>query len=159
MAKALKQLQDLHFEAQKTKYKTIPPAYIPRKKFADATANGLTQCIIQYINLMGGFAERISNTGRQIDNRKIVTDVLGQKRILGTVSYIKGTGKNGTADISATYKGLSLKIEVKIGKDKMSAAQSEYKQKTEGAGGIYYIAKDFETFFEWFNQLKSGGMP
>lgn len=152
--KALAELETLYIEMQKAKNPTFPTAYIPKGNYTDKTANGLTKCIIQYINLTGGFAERISNTGRQIDNRKIVTDILGSTRTIGSMKYITGTGTNGTADISATCKGLSLKIEVKIGKDKMSEAQHEYKLKTERAGGVYFIAKDFQTFYDWYLQLK-----
>jgi hypothetical protein len=37
----------------------------------------------------------------------------------------------------------------------MSEAQKEYQQNTERAGGIYYIAKDFDSFIEWYDKLIS----
>lgn len=128
----------------------LPPDYVVRTKYNDSTANGLTKCVIDYINLSGGQAERISNTGRYIDESKIVTDVLGNRKKIGTGKYIKGTGTNGTADISATFKGKSIKIEIKM-KDKQSEAQKEYQQSIERAGGVYFICHNFEEFLDKFN--------
>lgn len=128
----------------------LPPDYVVRTKYNDSTANGLTKCVIDYINLSGGQAERISNTGRYIDESIIVTDVLGNRKKIGTGKYIKGTGTNGTADISATFKGKSIKIEIKM-KDKQSEAQKEYQQSIERAGGIYFICHNFEEFLDKFN--------
>ena len=72
---------------------------------------------------------------------------------VGSGQYIPGTGTNGTADISATIKGKSIKIEVKFGKDVQFEAQKEYQRSIEKAGGMYYIAKDFETFYQFYQTL------
>ena len=150
MVKAsLKQLSDLQhaYACSRTK---MQPDYVVRTKYIDTTANGLTKCVIDYINFSGGQAERISNTGRYIDESRIVTDVLGNRKKIGTGKYIKGTGTNGTADISATFKGKSIKIEIKM-KDKQSEVQKEYQQAIERAGGIYFICHNFDEFLEKFN--------
>ena len=118
MKPSLKQLSDIQYAYACSRTK-LPPDYVVRTKYNDSTANGLTKCVIDYINLIGGQAERISNTGRYIDESRIVTDVLGNRKKIGTGKYIKGTGTNGTADISATFKGKSIKIEIKM-KDKQS---------------------------------------
>ena len=73
------------------------------------------------------------------------------QRVIGSIEWIKGTGTNGSADISATIAGKSVKIEVKILKDRQSEAQKQYQADIEKAGGIYYIAKDFTSFVEWYN--------
>lgn len=149
MKPSLKILSDLQhaYACSRTK---LPPDYVVRTKYNDSTANGLTKCVIDYINLSGGQAERISNTGRYIDESKIVTDVLGNRKKIGSGKYIKGTGTNGTADISATFKGKSIKIEIKM-KDKQSEAQKEYQQSIERAGGVYFICHNFEEFLDKFN--------
>ena len=49
--------------------------------------------------------------------------------------------------------GLSLKIEIKFGKDRMSQAQGRYKQEIEKTGGRYMIAKDFDSFLIEFREL------
>jgi hypothetical protein len=139
-----------HKDCEKT---SMPPDYVPKDKFTDKTANGLTKAIVTFINLAGGQAERISSMGRVIDGRKVVTNVLGQTGLIGSQTYIKGTSTNGTADISSIIKGKSVKIEVKIGRDKMSPAQIEYKANVERAGGVYIIAKDWQGFIEEYNKL------
>lgn len=147
---SVKLLENLHYKAKKRKT-SLPEYAIPKTKFRDDTANGLTKCVIAWINLNNGQAERISNTGRYVDNTKIVTDVIGRKRKIGSGKWIPGTGTNGTADISATIHGRSVKIEVKIGRDKQSQAQKKYQKQIEKSGGIYFIARDFTQFVEWYN--------
>jgi hypothetical protein len=73
-------------------------------------------------------------------------------KVIG-VTWTKGTSTAGSADISATIKGRSVKIEVKIGKDRQSEAQKRYQENIEKAGGTYIIAKDFDSFVEWYNQF------
>ena len=139
-------LQELYLKDFKEKYPNVPEHCIPMEKFNDTTANGLTKTIIKFIQMIGGQAERVSSMGRMIDNRKVSTDVLGRQRTIGTMKYIPGTSTNGTADISAIYKGISFKIEVKIGSDRQSEAQKKYQQEVERAGAVYIIAKDFDNF-------------
>lgn len=150
-AKAIDILKELYLTTDKKKYPNIPAYARCTPNYSDTTANGLTRCIIAFIELNGGQAERINNTGRQLDERKTYTDVLGSSRTIGSVKWIKGSGKNGTADISATIHGKSVKVEVKIGKDKQSHEQKEYQREVERAGGIYFIAKDFQSFHNWYN--------
>lgn len=149
---SIKVLTDLDWSVRASHTK-IRPDYVPKTKFEDATANGLTKCIIAWITLNGYQAERINTTGRYIDNSKIVTDVLGRKIKIGSGKYIKGTGTKGSADISATIKGKSVKIEVKIGNDRQSEYQKEYEADIIKAGGIYYIAKDFDNFINFYKSL------
>ena len=93
----------------------FPPNYIPKTVYKDSTANGLTKAIIDYINLHGYQAERINTMG--VARTKYRTD-----GSVAGVQWTKGTGTPGSADISATIKGRSVKIEVKIGKDRQSDA-------------------------------------
>jgi len=158
MTPEIKVLQDLKWQLDCSKT-NMPPAYVPKDKFSDKTANSLTKCIVTWININGGLAERISSTGRMIDNTKVVSNVLGQKYLIGSVGYIPGTTRNGTADVSATFKSLSgkvisWKIEVKIGNDRQSEAQIKYQKDIEAAGGYYTIAKDFAGFILEYKRLK-----
>jgi hypothetical protein len=148
----LQQLTELDWQIRCANTR-MRPDYVAKKIYLDKTANGLTKSIIAWINLNGYQAERISTTGRYVDNSKIVTDVLGNQKKIGSGKYIKGTGTNGSADISATIKGRSIKIEVKIGKDKQSEAQIKYQQMIEKAGGIYFIAKNFNEFYGFYITL------
>jgi hypothetical protein len=45
-----------------------------------------------------------------------------------------------------------VKIEVKVGKDRQSDAQKRYQESIERAGGVYLIARDFDSFVEWFDE-------
>lgn len=121
--------------------------------YTDNSANSLTRCVIDWINFNGYQAERISNTGKYIDNRKKVTDILGNTREIGSGKWIKGQGTDGTADISATIRGRSVKIEIKYGKDRQSEAQKKYQESIEKAGGIYIIVKDFDSFLVWYDEI------
>ena len=147
---AIKILENMAFQAKQQKFKDQP--YLVKRKYSDRTANELTKSIIAYIKLMGGQAERINTTGRMLDTRKTYIDVVGFKRTIGSTQWIPGTSTKGSADISATINGRSVKIEVKIGRDKQSEAQIKYQTDIERAGGIYYIAKDFESFYRWYNE-------
>lgn len=148
---ALKLLAEQSLETKRLRYPTIKPEYIPLTKYSDKTANALTKAIVEFIQLNGGQAERISNMGRVVDGRKRVTDTIGRTKMIGSMTWIKGSGKNGTADISATIKGKSVKIEVKIGKDRQSDEQMDYQNEVERAGGVYFIAKDFQSFYDFYN--------
>lgn len=148
--KAIDILKNLKFEDNKRKYPNFPDNAIPQSRYSDKTSNGLTKCIKDFLTLSGWQAERISSEGRVIDNRKIVTDVVGRMKQIGSVTRIKSSGRKGTADISATIKGRSVKIEVKIGRDSQSDKQEEYQREVESAGGVYLIAKDFESFYQWY---------
>lgn len=116
-------------------------------KFEDRTHNGLIKCCVYCIELMGGEATKVSTTGRKITVCK--TEVKGSGREI----WIKGTTKNGTPDIRATYKAKSLYIECKVKKDKQRDEQKAVEIQATAAGGIYILVRDFETFYEWINQL------
>jgi hypothetical protein len=150
-SQSLKDLEKLSLEAKVVKCPNTPPHYLVAEKFRDDTANGLTKAIIAHLRLNGHQAERISTTGRPIDNRKTFTDVLGKKRTIGTLKWIPGTGTNGSADISATIAGKSVKLEVKIGSDRQSHSQREYQQSIVLAGGIYFIVTSYDQFLNWYN--------
>lgn len=152
MKNSIKVLQDLIWQLECVKYPRMPKEYVAKRKYTDTTANGLTKCIIDWIKANGYQAERISNTGRYIDNSKIVTDSMGFQKKIGSGQYIKGTGTNGTADISATIKGRSIKWEVKM-KDRQSEAQKKYQEDIEKAGGIYFIVHNFDEFMSQYKYI------
>jgi hypothetical protein len=123
-------------------------------KWNDNSANSLTASIEFYINATGNQAERISNQGQYRKGKKIEVgtgEIAYTKQLPG--KWTPGQGTKGTADISATINGKSVKIEVKYKRDVQSEVQKQYQQKIESAKGIYYIARDFDTFIEWYNTL------
>ncbi len=137
-SEAIKILERLEAEYDARKHPNIDKRYLAPRLHSDKTANGLTQCITRYITLMGGMASRINTTG-----------VWDQK----LNRYRPTTMKRGLADIWATYRGMSLQVEVKIGADRMSEDQRKVQQQQQQAGGLYFVARDFSSFKDWIDQL------
>jgi hypothetical protein len=156
---AVKQLDQQAFEALRAKYPQTPLAYIPKPKYSDATANGLQKCIIDFLRFNNWQCERIAVTGRYIDNSKVVTDCLGNKRKIGTGKYIPSSMQKGSSDLSATIAGRSVKIEIKIGNDKQSDYQKQYEAEVIRAGGQYWIVRTFEGFIQMYNDLIKENSP
>lgn len=147
--KAIALLVVLAYEHKLQKYPSLPKHAIPKPKYSDKTANGLTRCIIDFLKLKGWQAERISIQGRYIDRRKIVKNVLGQSVQIGSAEWIPSSMQVGAGDISATIRGFSVKVEVKM-RDKQSEAQRIYQSQVERAGGTYLIARNFQGFYDWY---------
>ena len=135
---ALVDLLNKRLEVSREKYPSIPEYARPKASYKTNDANGLTKAIVDFIDLSGGWATRISVEGRYIES-------LG-KRIPSSV-------KKGTADIHAVYKGKHLSIEVKIGADRQSDEQKSVEKSINASGGYYFIAKTFEQFHQWFITL------
>jgi hypothetical protein len=153
---AVKELERIAFEKLKEKYPSFP--FPIKAKYTDQTSNGLTKCVIDYIEFRGFQAERINSTGRQLDGRKSSTDILGSVRTIGSVKWIKGSGTVGTSDISATIQGRSVIIEVKCLQTNdryQSKGQIDYQKQIEAAGGFYLIVRTFQDFYDWFNRKKA----
>jgi hypothetical protein len=151
-SKSLTQLRELAMEHSIALYPSMPSYARCIRNYNDKTANGLTKCIIDYLRFNGMQAERINCTGKMVDNTKVITDVLGDKRSIGSVKWLPTSGQKGTADISATIRGKSVKIEVKK-KDRQSEDQKKYQAAVEAAGGVYWICHNFDEFLSYYNSI------
>ena len=151
--KPLDILKELKLNYSISEHPNVPRYAIALPKYEDKTANGLTRCIIDYLQLSDHQAERINTMGRPIDNRKQVTDVLGRTKTIGSMTWGKSTATKGSADISATIQGRSVKIEVKIGKDRQSQDQKVYQSNIEKSGGQYWIVKNFDDFMKKYDKF------
>jgi len=151
--KPLDRLKHLKQESMLESYPNVPKYALSAPKYEDKTANGLTKCIIEFLQLSNHQAERINTMGRPIDNRKQVTDVIGRTKTIGSMTWGKSTATKGSADISATIQGRSVKIEVKIGADRQSQDQKIYQDNIEKSGGQYWIAKNFDDFIKKYDDF------
>lgn len=133
----IKMMNELYKIFTKKNHPSLEDWHIGKYMHRDENTNGLTKCIIDFLKFKGWQAERIVSSGKYDPRLK---------------RFVKSQSTPGTADISATIKGLSVKIEVKFGKDRLSEKQKEYRDKVIQAGGIYYVAKDFDTFVEWYKK-------
>lgn len=131
----------IDFETEHTifKYKGVKHVLYPvRSKFSDNKANELTKLIIEWLKVHGYFGARINTQGNY--NAK-----LGR--------FVRSGSTKGMADINAVVNGKSVSIEVKIGKDKIRESQIKVKSEIEAAGGVYFIAKNFDNFLEQIKQV------
>jgi len=139
-SEAVRILERMADEEAARKHPAVDRRYLAPRIFRDNSANELTKAITAYITLMGGMASRINTTG--IWDKKLN-------------KYRPTTMKRGLADIWATYQGKSLQIEVKIGPDRMSEHQMKVQQQQRAAGGLYFVARDFSSFKEWFDNINN----
>lgn len=152
MKTALKTLQKMDFADKARRYPGVPRTAIPSTRFNDHTANALTRAILRWLELHGHYATRINTMGRQLKGTTVI-DVIGRAHVTPS-KWIPGTTRKGTADIHASINGRHVSIEVKIGSDTMSPEQLKTKNMVEQSGGLFYAAKDFESFYKWYNTLK-----
>ena len=142
---AIKLLKDALKARKQAQYPNVPEYAITIPKYEDRTANGLTRCIIDFLNSQNGCCcFRISNEGiMRIDKN-------------GKAFRATSSMQNGISDLISCVWGRFVSIEVKVNKDVQSQAQIDYQRQIENACGYYVIAKDFKGFLDWFN-LKKGG--
>jgi hypothetical protein len=145
-----KLLSEMERAILREKYKSMPDHALAGTNWQDNSANALTKSIVGFLNMSGHFAERINTMGTYRQGRKIA---VGEGHRMTPGKYVPTTGVKGSADISATIKGRSVKVEVKYNKDRMSEHQKAYAERTIQSGGIYYIARDFDSFKEWYDEL------
>jgi hypothetical protein len=147
-------LKALELETMMAK-SSMNPKYLALTEWSDNSANSLTKSIIFYINATGNQAERIGNQGQYREGNKIEVgtgEIAYTKRLPG--KWTPGQGTKGTADISATINGKSVKIEVKQ-KDKQSDVQKKYQESIEKAKGVYVIMRNFDDFVVWYDDFIS----
>jgi hypothetical protein len=141
----------LYLEQNKRKHPNFPDAYRVVPKYSDKTANGLTNCIVDFLNFSGHMASRINNMG---------TWRADESNIKGGF-YTPSTQMKGIADITSCINvkitgidiGVSVWWEVKIGKDTQSEAQRTFAERVRSSGGHYYVVKSFEDFLNHYNKL------
>ena len=153
MSEALNILAELDLQHRKRKTPNFPDYARVRTKFSDRTANGLTKCILRFLQLTGNHAERINTTGRPIDRTRVTTDCLGRKQRIGSIEWLPTTGMKGSADIHSIIDGRFVAVEIKM-KDRQSEAQKKYQARVEEAGGLYWIIRSFEQFMNQYENLK-----
>lgn len=135
---SIKDFEKELFEYDCWRYPNIPRECIAKFHFEDKTANGLTNIIVKWINYKGGNARRVNTGG--IYNHK-------------TGKYRRSGATNGAADISATWHGKSLQIEVKAGKDRPREDQLKQQSRERAAGGIYEFVHNFDEFLQIIQTL------
>ncbi len=127
----LTDLSDLNYQAKCKKHPTVPIHAVPRTKYSDKNANGLTNAICDYIRLTGNYADRINNMGVMRNGR-----------------MTRSGTRRGIADIMASKAGRMVAIEVKIGRDRQSDDQKKIQAEVERSGAVYILAKTWAGFYQ-----------
>lgn len=115
------------------------------------SSNGLTTYIINFLTWYGHRATRINVSGRLIEGKEKQPSGV----TLGVKKWIPSSTRKGTADISATIKGRSVMIEIKVGADKPREAQIDEQIRERKAGGIYEFIKTPDEFLVLYDFVLS----
>jgi len=113
------------------------------------TMRSNTTFICNFLSWKGHRATRINVSGRLVDTME--KQPSGVK--IGVKKWIPSSTRKGTADISATIKGRSVMIEIKVGSDKPREHQLLEQIKERKAGGIYEFIKTPEEFFDLYDSI------
>ena len=145
--------KNAHEEYFKVKYPNAykDGYYLEPKPTKVDSANGLTTFICNYLGWLGHRATRINVSGRLVDG--VEKQPSGAK--IGVKKWIPSSTRKGTADISATIKGRSVMLEIKVGADRPRPAQLEEQARERRAGGIYEFIKTPEEFFSLYDYIVS----
>lgn len=136
-------LKDDHINDLRIRYPNVPEHALPKKKFTDKNANGLTAMILEWCRLHKVWANRISSEGRYRPGDEI-TDVIGQRRQMKGL-WLPGMNK-GLPDVITCVSGRFIGLEIKIGKDRQSQDQKDMQAGIEASEGVYLIIKTYEQF-------------
>ena len=136
MKTALSRLEALADTYKAKRSPNFPAQYIPRSKYSDKTANDLTRAVIDCFYYHSHFSTRLASTGTYRADLK---------------KFIPSQQRSGLPDVFAIVSGRAVFVEIKIGSDTLSEVQKETIQAIEKAGAAVFIAKDFASFWQWFN--------
>lgn len=135
MKTALQRLTKLDLESRQAAHPDVPAFAIVKRKFSDATANGLTRAIVRCFELHYPFATRVASTGSYRADLK---------------QFIASQQRAGIPDVFAVIEGHAVFVEVKIGRDRLSNVQKETIAALISSGATVYCAHTFEGFWSFF---------
>lgn len=133
---SIKQLEADYLAYKKSLYPAQP--YLAKKLFRDDTANGLTKCLQAWAKVNQAHFQRMNVQGQYDAKLK---------------RYRRSGATKGVSDTLIVFRGKTLNIEIKIGKDKQSDAQKKIQSSIEASGGIYWIVKSYDRFLEGINKI------
>jgi hypothetical protein len=108
----------------------------PREKAPKPeSANAMTRRIISHIRNRGYFATRLSSTVTYRDDLK---------------KFVPSQQRAGLPDVMAVVESRACFLEIKVGRDTLSADQKKAIAELEAAGAAVFVAHDFESFEDWF---------
>ncbi|HEY7162767.1 MAG TPA: VRR-NUC domain-containing protein [Acidobacteriota bacterium] len=122
----------------------------PSRPYRDDNTNDLTRSIYDWLKYHFHYVNRIQSQG-QVRKEK-VSLAFGNVREKYTWCY--GATNRGSSDLIALINGLHVAIEIKCRatRDRLRPDQVKEKSRIESAGGIYYVARDMQSFIDWYHE-------
>ncbi len=115
----------------------------------------LEKIIIKLLRDAGWIVKRIDNSGKYVDKREIVEDVIGRPRIIGSTNYVPDKNViEGQADIQAFGRGIYWELELKT-TDRQSEAQKQHQKQVEQQGGKYSIVRTVDDFLQEYEKVNN----
>lgn len=139
-SEALQDLEKLSYEEKRRLYPGVPSCALIKTKYTDTTTNDLQTALVDYIDVIGGWATRINTQGQWIEK-------LGR--------HIPGQTKRGTTDIIGVLPGGKfIAIECKQPGEKLRDEQFEVKDDIIKANGLHLVARvgDFQAVYDRINE-------
>ena len=125
----LKRMKLDHIKATHPGYFDLSGGYSMKvKPYTDKTRNGLTRCVINWINFSGGSAKK-TNKG-------------SLRKIDGKMVWMNAPGRKPKADIIGVFKSKSIEIIISHG---------QVKHSEETPSGWSLIIGSFQDFLDWWN--------
>lgn len=133
---AVKLLNDL---ADRRKQENHPNSrYGTKANYNDDSTNGLTDCVMKWLDLNGHCPARINTTG-------LYDTKLGKYRPSGSTV--------GVPDILACIESRYVGLEIKFGSDKLRPEQIAFGNKIRESKGVYVEVRTFDQFMSWYNDF------
>ena len=156
--KPLDHLRELLKQEKRIKYPSLPDHALEVNTFDRMKPEKREKKRIEaFLNVTGNYGAIIENRGQRMDNRKVVSDILGRQKVIGSVDFIGSGMRKGIADIKATIKGRAVDIELKRiykkGKDRQSEHQKKEQERITRAGGEYWIVTSFDDFYHKYKKF------
>lgn len=131
---ALKLLNDLADRRKREEHPDKPR--LTKSYYRDDTTNGLTECVMAWLELNDHAPARINTTG-------IYDEKMGR--------YRKSGATVGVPDILASVEGRFVGLEIKFGADKLRPDQIAFAAKIRKSGGVFVEVRTFDGFMAWYN--------
>lgn len=140
-SEALKQLEKMANERKRILFPGFPAHAMPKTTYSDSSTNDLQSCIVDYLDLIGGWGVRVNTQGQFVAK-------LGR--------HIPSSTKKGTPDIlGALPGGRFIAIECKQPGERLRAEQDDIREDITKAGAIHLIAYvgQFQAIYERIQTL------
>lgn len=149
-SEGLKWLAEKAMESKRIQFPNVAEHCRVKAKYSDQDTNSLTKAVIDTFTLSGFFATRIDSKGTY--NQQLQR-------------FIPSNQKKGLPDVFAQVPGFPpiwVEVKCEATRDKLKPHQIEVHDQLRKTGAIVNVAKDYDSFFNWFireivNKQQSNG--